>query len=71
MVSGSAGMLGSRGDSRGGSDSKGPGLASHGGDSWQFCILLPFAKGRGVNQMAHSPGKEEVNSIIFLTIIHL
>ena len=53
------------------SDSRGPGLAGCDGDSWPLRVLFPFAEGREVNQMAHSPGKEEANSIIFLSIIHL
>lgn len=60
-----------RKESRARSDSRGPGLASRDGNSWRFCILFPVAEGRGVNQMAHSPQKEEVNSVVFLTIIHL
>lgn len=56
---------------RGEQKGKDPGPARLAWDSRQFCILFPFAKGRGVNQMAHSLGKEEVNSTIFLTIIHL
>lgn len=52
-------------------DGQGPGPASRDGDSWQFRILFPFTEGRGVNQMAYSLGKEEVNSIIVLTIILL
>lgn len=52
-------------------DSGGPGPASLAGDSWQPCTLFPFAKGGGVDQMAHSLGRKEANSIIFLTIVRL
>lgn len=37
----------------------------HNGDSWRFCMLFPLVKGREVNQMALSPGKEEVSWIFF------
>ena len=53
------------------SDCRGPGLAGCDGDSWPLHVLFPFAEGREVNQMALSPGQQEVNSIIFLRIIHL
>lgn len=52
-------------------DGRGPGLAGCDGASWPLHVLFPSAEGREVNQMALSPGKPEVNSIIFLRIIHL
>ena len=52
-------------------DGRGPGLAGCDGVSWPLHVLFPSAEGREVNQMALSPGKPEVNSIIFLRIIHL